>query len=224
MTDESMPEWIAEGRRVAQNETPPPWRARHDRDRERVAKLMVEWVNARLDQWDNGLWEPSDTVWLSNEEAFRAGEQIRAKIAKAAQRDEQWRRGGGLELQAAKEGNIKPLRALVRKLLIADGRNPALGDFVQLKPLAKGQRRDPVKIGGVPVPHADKRQSGYWVREAERRKKITEAAADVDRIRILWREFFGKTNRRKGDGPTALDIAAERHGVTPDEIALFLKS
>jgi hypothetical protein len=145
-------------------------------------------------------------------------ERIQGGIAKA----EQWRREGGLERQqarqAAQRGNIKPARELVRKFA------PELVDLVQLLPLAKGQRRDPVRVGGVPVPLGDKRPSGYWVQVAEHRKVVAEAAADVKRIRVIWREFYdGKANRRKGDGPSALEIAAERHGVKPDEIMKFLK-
>lgn len=207
------PPWITEGRSSALSETRPQWIARNERD----AKQMVEWINRRLDQWDKGLWEPLDTIWPSDEERRQMRERIQAGIAKA----EQWRREGGLERQqarqAAQRGNIKPARELVRKFA------PELADLVQLPPLAKGQRRDPVRVAGVPVPPGDKRPSGYWVQVAEHRKVVAAAAADMKRIWVIWREFFKRTNRAIGDGPSALEIAAERHGVKPDEIVLFLK-
>ena len=203
------PPWITEGRNAALAETLPPWFALNERD----AKQMFEWVKRRLDQWDKGLWAPSDTIWPSDEQRRQMREQTRAALGKA----DQWRREGGLERQAARRGDIRPALELIRKL------KPQLADLVQLPPLARGRRRDPITVGGVPVPPGDKKPSGYWVAVAEHRKLVAEAAADVKRIRVIWDEFFGKTNRRKGDGPSALDMAAERHGVTPDEIVKFLK-
>jgi hypothetical protein len=50
------------------------------------------------------------------------------------------------------------------------------------------------------------------------------AAIDVLRIRDIWRQEYEQVQRTPFDGPSALEIAAERHGVKIELIESKLKS
>ena len=143
---------------------------------------------------------------------------MRSGFRTGPERADRWRREGGFELQGAQHGDIKPARELIWRHF------PLLADLVQLPPLKKGERRKPYTINGVTVRPADRHRLAIeLVREGERRKVVAKAAEDVIRIRRIWRENFGKTNCPKGAGPTAVEIAAERHAVEPAEIDLYFK-
>lgn len=43
------------------------------------------------------------------------------------------------------------------------------------------------------------------------------AIEDMDRIKTIWKNYYGKQNRRDGQ-LSALEIAANRHGVKPDDV------
>jgi hypothetical protein len=48
------------------------------------------------------------------------------------------------------------------------------------------------------------------------------AAEDVERIRKIWHQHYKKQNR--SDPPTAIEIAARRYGMEPDELINYLKN
>jgi hypothetical protein len=97
----------------------------------------------------------------------------------------------GSETFEAEHGNIEPLRK----------RLPKLAKFLHL-PKQEGPGKRFPKLG------------------TQHKHNVRRAVNDVDRIRALWRQQYKKQNRGKdvGIGPSAEDIAAERWGVTVDEI------
>lgn len=117
-----------------------------------------------------------------------------------------WRREGGLELEAAKHGVIEPARDLVRSVF------PLLADLVQLPPLKRGEKYNP-ELAGVRT-----------VGELRHKWSIAAAAKDAKRIRALWEAHDTRRNRRPTDGPSAIEIAAERHEVSVEEVELHLKN
>ena len=54
-----------------------------------------------------------------------------------------------------------------------------------------------------------------------RGSKLVAANSDVSRIRMLWRITFGRQNR---SAPSAVDIAAERHGTTAKKLAAYRRN
>jgi hypothetical protein len=49
---------------------------------------------------------------------------------------------------------------------------------------------------------------------------VMEAAIDVKNIRVLWKKYYGKSNRRKGDLITAEQIAADRRKVIGKKVTV----
>jgi hypothetical protein len=47
---------------------------------------------------------------------------------------------------------------------------------------------------------------------------VDAAVKDVGRIRLIRQEYYGKKNLRKGQGPSAAEISANRWSVTVDQI------
>jgi hypothetical protein len=198
----------------------PPWRANTDRERQ----WMVDWTKEKLDEGGGlrGL-SPEHAARLTPE-SFAEGSRLYLK----------WQRGGGPELELAHHGNIKPARELVRKVF------PYLADLVQLPKLKRGEKYLPYFIDGV----TEISEPGKWrghrgevihrpdvpfkdlLKDAEHKKRLATAVATVTRIKRIWAapepHGYGKTNRRR-DQVSAIDIAAERHGVTTDELAERLK-
>jgi hypothetical protein len=199
----------------------PPWNA-HDR---RDCQMMHDWVNARLDEEDEAQARRRIDAILVRlgvpPEKLKSEDDRQANIDSVSARIDEddetrseallidvppehrekyfkWRRGGGLEHAAAEDGVIEPMRALVRSVV------PYADDLVQLPKLKPGQ-----KFRRVSLP------------EAERRGRIAAAARDVKRIRALWRRYYGRHNRHSEDGPSAEEIAAERHGAKTKEWSYF---
>ena len=174
--------------------TLPPWIARNERHRRR----MIEWVNARLDELDAADAQRQASI-VDEDGRYCPPPEHAEKYYK-------WRDGGGLERAAADRGFIDQARSLVRS------RWPYIADLVQLPPLKRGEKYRP-ELTGV-------RTGGQLVR----RWRIASAAADVKRIRELWQVHYeGKKNRHPDDGPSAVQIAADRHGVSVEEVELKLK-
>lgn len=179
----------------------PPWIARNERERQD----MIGWMNEKLDQ---GCGWPG----LSPEHAARLSPD---GFADGLERYHQWRREGGPELDAAQRGDIGPARETVRKTY------PLLADLLQPPKLKRGEKYLPYTIGEGVIHRPDVR-FGELLREVEHRKLIAAAVADVKRIKRIWQDRYGRTYRRQ-DQVSAIEIAAERHGVTVDEAAERLK-
>jgi hypothetical protein len=94
----------------------------------------------------------------------------------------------------AREGRPERLRKLL----------PSLAEFIHAPPLARGQRHKPQFD-----PYAA--------------LLLELALDDVREIRQIWREHFGKAYAPPR-GPTALTIAAERHGVTEEQLLTYRKN
>jgi hypothetical protein len=109
--------------------------------------------------------------------------------------------GWGEEIQAAMYGDLTP----IRKRLVTLARNPeeaaALTNIVQqyvhFPPPQRGGRGKR-RLSTLPHP------------------RVVRAVADVERIITLWREEYKRKNR--SDLVTAEQIAAERNGITVDDI------
>ena len=80
---------------------------------------------------------------------------------------------------------------------------------------------DAVKVLlGLPVPARDDLPKRGRPRGGA--SKLDEAVADVARIRDLWQQTFGKRNRSQP--PTAIEIAARRHGLASVQLVNFRKN
>ena len=99
-------------------------------------------------------------------------------------------------IKRAKAGDVEPLRRLFIRL--AD--DPEVGRFVNLPKLKKGERWTV--------------NSSNW---------IAQAAEGVRLIRKLWFEHYGKKRRRKTDGWTAEQFAAEIWLIDASQIERYLK-
>jgi hypothetical protein len=93
-----------------------------------------------------------------------------------------------LEQRAIEEGDIEALRRL----------HPRLARFLNLPP----QRGRPKKIDRDP-----------WSRQ----KRLADAIAELPRIRAIWEKNYGRS-RRPPNAITAAQIAAERWGVSEDDL------
>jgi hypothetical protein len=57
-----------------------------------------------------------------------------------------------------------------------------------------------------------------------KRQLMKLAVRDVHRIQKLWRDHYdGRWKRRRGHGPTAAQLAARRHGVSPEDLLEAMK-
>lgn len=212
----------------------PPWRARNERERQ----AMIDWAIAKLDEEDaaerrrlvgdadlNAPWTPrfpDPPPGLSPE-----------KVAERAAAWDTWLRDGGLEEEAAKHGVIGPARARARR------DSPRLAALVQLPQLKRGEKY--LRFGGISLDDHRRDADGRFLAflEAVHDGHVAAAAKDVKRIRKLWQACYdGLKNRHDHDGPSAVDIAAERqtrlidrtygqrspvHSVSPGQVAKFLR-
>jgi hypothetical protein len=162
---------------------------------------MIKWVNARLD-------EGGGRRGLSPELAARLNPE---NLARGIKQLHKWMGEGGPELDMARQGNIEPLREFVRKALGAD-----IAEHVQLIKPKRGEKYEHYEIDGVIVPkgecYADVKD------KVERKNQIAAAVADVTRIKRIWQDHYDGRANRGADQVSAINIAAERHGVTADEV------
>jgi len=218
------------GRSMKRDPTLPRWIARDKRE----GQMMHDWVNARLDEEDEAqarrridalllrLGAPPENLkgegdrqamidWAAamiDEDDEARSEALLFDLGVPPEHREKyfkWRREGGYELEAAKHGFIEPARELIRQ------RWPLLARLAQPPKLKRGEKYHP-ELAGI-------RTAGQLLHKAD----VKAAAKDVGRVRELWRAHYGKQNRRPADGPSAIDIAAERHGVSTDAVASHLK-
>jgi hypothetical protein len=179
-----------------QSEPLPPWIARDKRQREQ----MIKWVNARLD-------EGGGRRGLSPEHAARLTPETLARSIKQLHK---WMDEGGPELELAQHGDIRAARELVRKVF------PYLADLLQPPKLKRGEKYEPYEIDGVIVPRGECYTD---VKDkVERKNQIAGAVADVTRIKRIWQDHYDGRANRGADQVSAILIAAERHGVTADEV------
>lgn len=100
-------------------------------------------------------------------------------------------------IKQAERGNIEPLRA----------RYPHLKQFLFPPKLKKGQRFPP---------------DPFWVYGTSLAARM--AIDDVWRIRMLWKHYFKKQNRPRGNDCTAVGIAAKRNGISVDVLISAMKN
>ena len=130
---------------------------------------------------------------------------------------------GSFEALKALEGDIEPARALIRK------HYPLLVDLglVRLPPLQRGKKYHPVFERFSRTDNEHRIEPDPVWRKYYRKRQLDNAAADVKRIREIWQRpgpyGYGKKNRREDDGPSAIEIAATRHGVTVEKVIERLK-
>jgi hypothetical protein len=135
-------------------------------------------------------------LWLLDEEAD-AGRRYDLLLTPEGRARTQY----AVAKSSARYGNLEALRAFLVSLL----RDPEIAEFIAEPRRPRGQRR--------PRQNIDMRR--YW-----RRQFRNDAAATVQRIRKMWCRQFGKFKR---NDDLALDIAAEYHGLTVDEVVEALK-
>jgi hypothetical protein len=115
---------------------------------------------------------------------------------------------GGKEIYEAQQGNIEPLRELIRKLM------PPLAEFIHLPPQpGKGKRFQKSQYNVERAIFAD-----------PHKRALTFAAWDVATIRDLWERHYGKKKRSNPSSLSAEDFAAARHKVEVGELCDWMKS
>jgi hypothetical protein len=80
---------------------------------------------------------------------------------------------------------------------------PALAEFIHSPPRRRGQRRPQTNV--------------------YERVPLENALDDVRDIRKIWQKHFGKSYAPR-NGPSAISIAARRHGLSEDELVNFRKN
>jgi hypothetical protein len=172
------------------DKTLPPWTG--------DPKRMQDWTNAKLNEIDAAF-----------DRELAAGARARLKAHAPPDRTAKEERKRKLTigkralaksreasetwaLEEAETKNLEPLRKL----------HPQHARFINLPPL--GNRGDHFKkaINHDPLaPH----------------RRLEEAVFDLSRIRAIWREHYGRSNRPSGE-LTAEKIAAERWGLTEEDV------
>ena len=124
----------------------------------------------------------------------------RVNAEDAVENHRAWLRNLGPEIAAAEHGNIAPLRArllaVLRKARITADAAERVVNLLQV-PSTGGRGKHRPKDRKLDL--------------------VTEAVADVKRIRALWRERYGLRNRSR-NLISAVDIAAVRWGVSDTQI------
>jgi hypothetical protein len=157
----------------------PPWEARSDAQR----RAMTEWSIAQLDALDAALDALSDDDakdWTFPPEVL-------------------WRERFEAAKQAARRGNLGPLRKLF----------PELAEFIHEPKRVRGQRRPYVGVRDVFRRHA--------------RREVEQRAVDsVHQLRsIIWPRYYGRKKRRDA---LAEEVAATRCGLTVEQMRRAMKT
>jgi hypothetical protein len=97
----------------------------------------------------------------------------------------------------ARAGNVGPLRSLY----------PEIAEFLYPPKLKKGQRR------------SYRNETTIFARFG-----LSAVAEDVERIRTLWRQHYGRWKRRASDGPSAEQIAGLRHDLSESDVRAAIKA
>jgi hypothetical protein len=155
----------------------PPWKCRTEREKQ----AFLEWSLAELVLLDERL-HPDDHQQSDYDVAPEVYRRHRSEqklySAKAA----------------ARNGDLKPLRALYREI----------AEFIHEPKRPRGQRRSYHNKGGVLEAYAS---------------RCDDAVESVRQLReIIWPEHYRRRKRRYDDGPTAEEIAAKFHDCTVDEV------
>ena len=168
----------------------PLWSARDKRDND----LMEQWLNERFDKIQKWL---HDNLSRDNDlqfDFFWDREEIQSR--------------GGKEIYEAQQGNIEPLRKLIRE------RIPPLVEFIHLPPQpGKGKRFQKSKYNVERAIFVDLKK-----------RALTFAAWDVATIRDLWQRHYGKKKRSNPSALSAEDFAAARHKVDVNELCEWMRS
>ena len=189
----------------------PPWIARDQRDNE----LMAQWLNERIGEVQKWL---HDNLTRDNDRQFAFfWDEIQARRKFDFVWD--WKEHqdrGGKEIYEAQQGNIEPLRELIRKWI------PPLAEFIHLPPQpGKGRRFQ---------------KSEYNVQRAImvdlKKRALTFAAWDVAIIRDLWQRHYRKEKRSNPSSSSAEgfavlsaeDFAAARHKVDVNALYKWMRS
>jgi hypothetical protein len=176
----------------------PRWIARNERERQ----VMIDWVNARLDS----ATEMERIKWLREEgPKYQWVEKENGTVVQVPCPDD-----GTFEALKALEGDIGPARALIRK------HYPLLVDLglVRLPRFKRGQKfgRWIERSWRTDNEHRAEPNDAPTC-AAFRKRQLDNATADVRRIRRIWKDHYGLTKRSR-DQVSAIQIAADRHGVT----------
>jgi len=140
------------------------------------------------------------TKWVIEQLDAQALEFFKTTVcAEIAEDEEQGRLDDEISF-AEIAGDIQPLRERLLELLPALAKTPAQ---------ARG-----LKYVAENFVHLPKRARGHRYQKLE--DPVGAAVADCKRIRVLWRQYYGKRNRL--NLVTAEAIAAKRNGVTVEKI------
>jgi hypothetical protein len=157
---------------------------------------MQHWVEAQLD----AIWAATDEKFATTVREFCGLSPetrqafLKRVLPNRTPRDVAHRT---LLINAAERGDIKPLRKEVEKI---DSR---YGRFVNLPRLRRGRhfKKKPPPTDDLRTPHG----------------RLQEARHEWLLVPAIWKEHYGQVRRRVGQ-LTAVEILAERWGLTDEEI------
>jgi hypothetical protein len=157
-------------------------------------KQFEAWANARLDEW----YEPASAADIRREQLLFSDPKFVAATEQYASR----RLKHGRMIVAARSGDHEALTRLADTDELRQ-----LGFRLALKRHRRGREKGDRRPGDLP-------ELLKWCLE--------DAADDVNRIRKIWQEDYKRRNRTMD--PTAVAIAARRHGVSETALINFRKN
>ena len=176
-----------------------PLKPRWDCHDKKEQDLLEAWTNKQLDEQDVGLEE--ERMNSENYEACLAAVE-RIFSSQAKKRAVQTKKRA--VTLAVKNKDKKALNELMSD---PESARLAVREFTR-KP-SRGRKK------GEPRP-ADIPGVLRFVR--------MNASDDVDRIKSIWKREFDKQNRKRGEAPTAIAIAARRHRIDEDDLRNWRKN
>lgn len=127
------------------------------------------------------------------------------------------------EIEALDYNDVKPLRELIQSLLIEKFGSDYPDIKMLIQPPNRGRGKQTPRRGSYSSRSNDAFSVYGAAEEAAKLKNIENAARDVDFIRSLWKNAYGKWKRTSDNGPSAEMLAAEFWNVTLESITNFKK-
>ncbi len=176
---------------------PPRWNVPQGDDGEKDRQRFEEWTNARLDEMhaQEDKIEFDEETYDPTRDPFYIPDP---KYVGAVEKDVTERLKRGRVKLAARAGDHETLARLATTEELRR---------LAYKPYKRGREKGEPRPRDLP----DRLKSS-----------LEEASYDVERIREIWQQHYGRRNRKAE--PTAIEIAARRHGIKDHKLINFRKN